>query len=173
MLNKNTIFLASIFAVLTTTASAATSGSQKFTVIVPTNIAIVPPADVTITHDQTENNQPFPPQPWTVRGNSLAGVTVSFSTTNAFVHTSDPSFVRNAQIGLSVGNTIGPANWTVVQASDTTDFAANDGVATVQASSDGVGRATLNLNVSFVTDGFGSFAAGNYESTVVGTITAN
>ena len=43
----------------------------------------------------------------------------------------------------------------------------------MQAASNGVGRASFNLNVKFITDGFGSFAAGDYETTVTGTVTEN
>ena len=166
------IFAALFVVTLASNAMAQTTGSQKFKVIVPTNISITPPADATITHDQSENNQAFPAQQWVVKGNTLTGVTVSFATGSAFVHTTDNTFKRNASLGLAVASNQGPATWNVTKASDATDYANADGVATVQAESNGVGRATFNLNVSFVTDGFGSFAAGNYESTVVGTVTA-
>ena len=155
------------------TASAQSTGSQKFTVVVPTGISITPPSNVSITHDETENNQPFPAQGWIVRGNSLAGVNVTLSTGSPFTHTVDTNSMRNAQLGLSVSSSVGPAAWTVTQATDTTDYENNDGVATVQATSDGFGRATLDVAVSFITDGFGTFPSGDYETTVTGTVAAN
>lgn len=155
------------------TALGQTTGSQKFTVTVPTGISITPPGNVALTHDESENNQAFPAQAWTVRGNSLAGVTVSLSTTKAFTHITDTTSKRNAQIGLAVNSSIGSGAWTVTQASDVTDYANNDEVATVQATSNGFGRAVLDVSVSFITDGFGSFAAGEYDSIVTGTVTAN
>ena len=158
---------------LSTTAQGQTTGSQKFTVLVPTGISITPPANVSITHDETEADQSFVPQQWIVRGNSLSGVNVSLSTTKAFTHTTDNTAKRNATIGLSVNSTVGAAAWTVTQATDTTDYAANDEVATVAASSDGFGRATLDVAVSFITDGFGTFPAGEYETIVTGTVSAN
>ncbi|MBL8827907.1 MAG: hypothetical protein JNM18_13100 [Planctomycetaceae bacterium] len=88
-------------------------------------------------------------------------------------NTTDNSFKRDAQIGLSLASNTGPASWTITQATDATDYGNNDGVATVQATSNGVGRANFNLAVTFVTDTFGTFAAGNYETTVTGTVTAN
>ncbi len=154
-------------------AMAQTTGSQKFSVSVPTSITITPPSDVSITHDESDNNQNFPAQQWIVRGNTLSGVTVSFATASAFVHATDSSFKRNAQLDLSVGSSQGPAAWTVTQATDVTDYVNNDGVASVQATSNGVGKATFNLAVKFITDNFGTFAAGNYESTITGTVTAN
>ncbi|TWT76440.1 hypothetical protein CA13_69340 [Planctomycetes bacterium CA13] len=157
----------------TSTAMGDTTASQKFTINVPTAISITAPSNVSITHDETENDQAFPAQPWVVRGNSLAGVTVSLSTTKAFTHITDTTAKRNAQLGLSVASQEGAANWTVTTPTDVTDYATNDGVATVQATSNGFGRATLDVAVSFVTDGFGTFAAGDYETTVTGTVTSN
>lgn len=158
---------------MTADLSAQTTATQKFTVSVPTSISITAPANVSLTHNETDSNQSFPAQQWVVKGNTLNGVTVSFSTGSAFVHTTDNSFKRNAQLGLSVASNTGPATWNVTQASDVTDYANNDGVATVQATSNGVGRANFNLAVTFVTDTYGTFAAGNYETTVTGTVTAN
>lgn len=154
-------------------ASAATTGSQKYRVTVPTNISITAPADVSITHDETDTDQSFPAQQWTVKGNVLAGVSVSFSTGTAFTHTTDPSFKRDAKLDLSVASNSGPGSWSVSQASDQTDYDNSDEVATVQAASDGVGRATFDLAVSFITEEFGTFAAGDYDTTVTGTVTAN
>ncbi len=166
--------VAALFAVSSaSTAMAQTTATQKFKVIVPANISITAPSDVVITHDQTESDQTFPAQQWVVKGNSLAGVAVSFSTNTAFVHKTDSTFKRDAQLGLAVASSTGPATWTVGQAADTTNYVGSDGVATVSASSNGVGKATFDLTMKFVTNGFGSFAAGDYESTVTGTVTAN
>ena len=154
-------------------AMAQTTASQKFTVTVPSAIAIIAPANVSLIHDETENDQPFPAQQWVVKGNSLAGVTASFSTNQAFTHTTDPTSKRNAQLGVSINSSVGAAAWNVTQASDTTDYANNDGVATVAVESNGFGRANVDIAVSFITDGFGSFASGEYETTVTGTVSAN
>lgn len=160
-------------ATLASNAAAATTASQKYTVTVPTNISITAPADVSITHDETDSDQPFPAQQWTVKGNVLAGVSVSFTTGSAFTHTTDPSFKRDAKLDLSVASNNGPGTWTVTQATDQTDYSSSDELATVQAGSDGVGRATFDLAVSFITEEFGTFAAGDYDTTVTGTVTAN
>lgn len=166
----------SLVALLVTAAvnvEAATTASQKFNVTVPSNISITSPSDVTIAHDESENDQAFAAQSWVVKGNTLAGVAVSFATGSSFVHTTDNSFKRDAKLDLALDTQQGPATWTVGTATDTTDYANSDGVATVSASSNGVGRGTFNLSVTFITDGFGSFAAGDYETTVTGTVTAN
>jgi hypothetical protein len=153
----------------------AQTGSQKFTVNVPSSISITAPADVALTHDESDNNQAFPAQSWGVSGNTQAGVNVSFSTAQAFTHTTDSSYKRDVELSLALGNAIGAATWTVGTASDTTDYAnaTPDEVATVAASSDGVGAADFDLSVTFITDTFGSFAAGAYETTVTGTVSSN
>jgi len=163
----------SVLSLLTGSASAATSGSQVLTVIVPTNISIVAPTAATLTHDQTDNPQAFPTQNWVVRGNSNAGVNVSFATANPFVHSTLPAFKRDAKLNLAVGTTQGPAAWTVGVAQDQTNYLLNDGIASVTATSTGVGRANLSLSVTFVTEEFGVFAAGDYSTTVTGTVAAN
>lgn len=168
------IVIAALFAVTaSSSALAQTTGTQKFTVTVPGAISITAPANVAITHDESENDQPFPAQPWVVKGNTLDGVTASFSTATAFVHATDETARRDVTLGLAVNSSVGSANWTVGQPTDTTDYNNNDGVATVQVSSNGFGRATMDLTVSFVTDGFGTFPAGEYATTVTGTVTAN
>lgn len=155
------------------TAMAQSTASQRFTVTVPSAISITAPANASLTHDETENNQFFPAQNWIVRGNSLAGVTVSFSTGSAFQHTTDVNARRDASLGLTVNSSVGSAAWVVNQGSDTTDHANNDGIATVQVSSNGFGLANLDVTVGFITNEFGSFPAGDYETTVTGTVTAN
>ncbi len=153
--------------------AAQTTANQKFTVTVPSNISITAPVDATLTHDESDSDQAFPAQAWVVRGNTLAGVNVSFSTGTAFVHTTNNTFKRDAQLGLVLGSSTGPATWTIGTAADATDYDNSDEVATVSASSDGVGSANFDLAVTFITDTFGSFAAGDYETTVTGTVSSN
>ena len=172
-MNLKYALAAIMLAASASTATAATTASQKFTVDVPSNISITAPPNISLTHDESENDQSFAAQQWVVKGNTLNGVSVSISTGSHFQHTTDTGSKRDAKLDLSVNSSVGPAAWTVPQATDTTDYATNDGVATVQAVSDGVGRADLDLVVTFITDGFGSFAAGLYETTVTGTVTAN
>lgn len=171
-------FVAIAAAVLSTcivadSSSAQVTDSQKFTVTVPTNLSIVAPIDAALTHDETNSNQPFPAQSWSVVGNSIAGVSVSFSTASAFVHKADPTYKRDAQLGLAVSTSSGPGTWNVTQTSDTTDYVNTDDVATVTAVSNGTATATFALAVSFITGTYGSFPSGDYETTVTGTVTAN
>jgi hypothetical protein len=142
-------------------------------VIVPQSISITAPVAAVITHDQTDNPQAFSPQQWAVRGNSRNGVSVTFATTAPFTHTQDATFKRNARLSLFLGTVQGPAVWTVGIATDETNYAQDENVAQVSASSTGVGRATFNLGVTFLTEDFGVFAEGDYVTTVVGTVAAN
>jgi hypothetical protein len=158
---------------LTQAASAQTTANQTFTVRVPTNISITAPSNVLLDHDETENNQSFPNQSWAVKGNVQNGVTVSFATNQAFTHTTDNTQKRNAKLDLALASSNGPATWNISKATDTTDYANNDGEASVQVSSNGVGRANFNVAVTFITNGYGTFLAGDYQTTVTGTVTAN
>lgn len=161
---------------LTVSASvswAATTATQNYTVTVPQNISITAPSDVSLTHDMTDANQAFPSQQWVVKGNTQNGVTVSFATTQPFVNASNSNAKRDAGLSLSVGGTAGTGTWTVTKASDTSNYAGGSATATVQAASNGSGRATFNLGVTFITNGIDTVEAGNYVTTVTGTVTAN
>ena len=161
------------FAFSASAAFAQSSGSQSFTVTVPQSISITAPASAVITHDETDAAQNFQPQTWIVRGNARNGVNVTFSTAQPFIHAEDNTFRRDARLTLALGTSQGPAVWTVAgSGTDATDFSSGDGVATVGASSNGVGRTNLALSVSFLTQDYGLVAAGNYVTTVTGTIAA-
>lgn len=154
-------------------ANAQFSARQRFRVAVPSNISIVAPNEALITHDQSDANQVFPAQRWSVVGNTLSGVSVSFTTPAPFTHIENPSYQRDARLGLVVSSSAGPGGWTVTQSYDMTDYAGGDPSATVSARSNGTASAAFGLSVTFVTGTYGSFPAGIYETTVVGTITAN
>ncbi len=139
----------------------------------PQSISISAPTTASLTHNQTSDNQAFPAQTWTVRGNTLAGVTVQFGTSTPFVHATNSDFKRDAKLDLALGTVQGPAVWTVTTASDTTNYGGNDNAAQVAAASNGVGRANFNLTVTFLTADYDSLAAGNYGLTVTGTVAAN
>lgn len=163
-----------IFASIGCLSQAADNDTQGFRVLVPTSISISAPASSpTITHDLSDNNQNFPVQTWTVKGNVASGVNVAFSTNSAFINTTDNTSRRNVRLGLAVNGAQGPGAWTVVQATDTTNYLASDEIAQVTATSDGAGSANFDLSVSFVTEDFDLFTAGQYEVTVQGTVAAN
>ena len=152
---------------------AQTTATQTFTVTVPQALQITAPTAATLTHDGTSNNQTFTPQPWVVSGNATNGVTVNFGVISAFTNTTDATYKRDATLTLATGTTTGPATWNITTATATTNYATSNEVATVTAKSNGLGQANMLLTVSFVTGNFTSLKAGNYLTTVTGTIAAN
>ncbi len=172
-MNFRLVRIAAGFAAILGMSSFALAGdNQTFTVVVPTSISITAPTAASITHDESNNPQAFPAQTWAVKGNVRSGVTVSFATSQPFVHAEDNTFKRNARLELALGTVAGPATWNVTTAADQTDYVNNDGIAQVNAESSGVGRANFNLTVKFITEEYGVFAAGNYVTTVTGTVAA-
>jgi hypothetical protein len=150
-----------------------TTDSQLFTVRVPQNISISAPSDVLINHDLSNTDQAFAAQAWDVRGNTATGVTVNFSVNTPFIHQTNNTFKRDAKLSLAKGTTTGTANWTVTSSTDQTNYAGAKNNATVTAASDGAGRANMLVSVTFITGDVGSVLAGDYVTTVTGTVSAN
>jgi hypothetical protein len=131
-----------------------------------------PGPEVVLTHDESNNDQAFPTQTWLVTSNNATGATVTFATDQAFTHTADISYKRDASLGLSIASGTGNA-WTVNVASAQTDYANGDEVVVVSADSNRAGAASFLLDVSFIEETFTDLAAGDYEMTVTGTLSAN
>ena len=152
----------------------ATAQQQSFRIRVPVSAVIEAPSSaVQIVHDESDADQSFPPQYWSVRGTYAAGMRVSFSTQHAFTHTENTDFRRDAKIQLAIKETDGPGMWNIDQSEDSTQYRSNDELAIVSASSNGIGRAKLAITVSFLTEEFGDFLPGDYQTQVVGTVTSN
>ena len=148
--------------------------SQNFIVAVPGNVQIIAPADALIVHDQTDNDQVFPVQQWDVRGNVLTGVTATFQVAQPFIHSIDPTLMRDAELDVAIGSTIGPAVWSVGgTGNDVTDYINGDNDASVSVNSTFVGHALIDLTVTFRTVAFAQVMAGSYDTTVIGTVTEN
>lgn len=160
-------------ALLLGTTAWAQTASQEFKVIVPESIGILAPGAVQVTHNQSDDPMGFPDQTWSVRGNSLRGVNVIFKVATPFVHSTISTEKVDAKLDLSVVAMQGPATWTVTKATDKTNHLTNDLDATVEAKSNGVGRANMILKVSFLSPEWGTYAAGDYVTTVVGTVALN
>lgn len=159
---------------LASSAQAQVSDTQGFTVNVPSRLTITAPsASVSELHDGTTADHAFTTQQWAVKANARNGATVVFSTDQAFTHEEHSDIKRDAKLDLSIASASGPANWTLAVASDQTDHAASDEVATVQAGSTRPGQADFDLTVTFVTDDLETLAEGDYDLTITGTLTAN
>ncbi len=147
--------------------------SQRFVVAVPGNVQIIAPPDILVVHNGGNADEVFPPQLWEVRGNVVNGVTTNFEVMQPFVHSIDPTLMRDARLDIVISSTLGPANWIVSTASDVTDYQNGDNDALVQITSDFVGWAFVDLTVTFRTVAFAQLMAGSYETTVIGTVTEN
>ncbi len=154
---------------------SATVDDQQFEVVVPPRLSITSPvADPAQIYSGTGNaNISFPREDWLVATNSLNGATVVLQTATSFQNTVDPLYKRDGRLALRVNSTNGPALWAVTRASDTTNYASGDEDAIVQAISNSIGEANLGLTVTFMTGIGADLVAGDYELTVIGTITAN
>ncbi|MBL8813573.1 MAG: hypothetical protein JNM43_25635 [Planctomycetaceae bacterium] len=130
-------------------------------------------ADRTATHPLTAGNVSFTNNRWFARTSSGTGSTVRFSTDHAFQHVASPSSQRDARLTLTnmVGNSSGRWQYDVV--TDVTNYAAGDGTATVQVSSRAPGTAIITMRVDFLTGTASTLRQGQYQMTVIGTISEN
>ena len=155
-------------------AFAQTTASQQFNVVVPSVLSITAPAAVSINHNQTDANQVFPAQSWVAQCNNSLGAVLNMSTATAFRNTvGATTYKRNAQLALALASSDAGSGWSVTTASDATNYAGADEVATVSARSTAPGDASFNLTVTFLDTDFSVLAAGTYTTVVTGTITAN
>lgn len=162
-----------LFLILAQCAYSQENTSQVYRVIVANSTTVEAPSTSTsVVHDETDNDQIFPDQTWSVFGNTANGIVVTFAATEAFVNLDNPTYKRDVELSLAIGSTNGPASWNLTTASDQTNYQVGDESASVSAASDGVGRASLNLTVKFLTGNFGTFATGEYSTTIVGTASA-
>ena len=147
--------------------------AQTYQMAIPDGISLVSPGDVVISHDLTSTNQVFPDQVWQAYTSNLSGAQVEFSM-GRFIHEDISFYRRNARIQLRVLASDPDANWRVTRGSARTRGffgGGSRGTATVTAESFGPGAGQLSIRVTFIERNFLFLAAGNYNSTVVGTIT--
>ena len=160
-------------------AEGARTASTRFDLqVLPAltgKLRIVGPPNTTITHDGTNNDQPFGLQQWAIQDNDKKnGATVTFQTRTAFRNTTASGTVkRDARLSLSIARQNVGGKWVVTQATDQTNYAAGDELAIVSATSTDMGDATFNIFVTFVTSDFSTMRAGTYSTTVIGTVTKN
>ncbi len=125
------------------------------------------------THPMTAANLTFNNQQWHAVTLSGTGSTVRFTTDHAFRHATDFSYKRDARLQLTRIVGTSSARWQFDTVTDTTNYAAGDETATVQISSRGPGVANISMNVIFMTGSLASLKGGQYDMTVVGTISEN
>lgn len=174
ILSNGLLFTFVACCLLVSTAQAQVSDTQGFNINVPSRLSITAPsASVSELHDGTAADHAFTTQQWEVKANARNGATVVFATDQAFTHEEHTDIKRDAKLDLSIAASSGSANWAVTVASDQTNYAGSDEIATVQAGSDRPGKADFDLTVTFITDDIETLAEGDYDLTVTGTLTAN
>jgi len=135
--------VAVLLAILPAAAHAQSSAAQRFSVFVPTSVRTMAPAIAGMTYNPTVHSNSFSAQTWTVQGNSIAGINVSFATQSPFVNTANPNWKRDVKLNLGLETTQGPASWTIEVDQSSTDYLTHDIPAIVNATSTGFGLAQL------------------------------
>lgn len=169
------VWLVLILTGIVASAAWAAIDTQRFTVNVPVRVIVRAPIFDPIRGypGSGSANVVFAPQSWWAAGNSTRGVNVTLETLTAFRHTTTSTSKRNARLDLSATKIKGRGNWTVNTATATTNFTAGAENVRVRASSDGTGEANLFLTVTFITGAPGTLLEGDYQMTVLGTVTEN
>lgn len=129
--------------------------------------------DRVATHPMTAGNVNFNNQLWSARTSSATGSTVTLSSDHAFHNLADPNYKRDVRLQLTQMYVTTSSGWQFDTVVDTTNYAAADETATVQVSCRRPGNATIWLNVSFLTGNLATLKGGQYQMTVVGTISEN
>jgi hypothetical protein len=135
-------------------------------------VSITPPSGQSRTHNTANAPQVFPEQVWSLTSNELLGATVQL-TAGPFVHATEPSVKVNCKLDLRVVSSQTLALWATVAATDQTNIAAGKQTARVSARSTATGNGTVGLTVTYQNSSFSTTGAGNYSTTVTGTIVPN
>ena len=112
----------------------------------------------------------FPEQGWKLTAPSHFGPTIAVWTIEPFRNVADPQSQVDAALNLSIGNRGKPGSWQIIVPQDRTHFSSGRTAAHVVAGSQG-GNGDAGITVSFLGHEQPFVADGEYEATVVGTIT--
>ena len=98
---------------------------------------------------------------------------MTFQTDHAFRNLAAPAYKRDAILRLTRLQGPKKGGWTITVAQDQTDYAAGNEVATVSMSSTKDGMQIVRMEVEFITGNLATLPGGDYQLTVIGTITQN
>ncbi len=147
---------------------------HDFSVYVPPSMSIrALRTDQSVDHPETSADITMRNSMWWARTASATGSTVKFSTDTCFINQQKPDYLRDVRLHTPRLFGTAGANWDFDTHTDQTDYANGDDQAMVQISGDGPGIALIFLEVTFITGNTATLAGGDYQVTVVGTITAN
>ncbi len=176
--------------------------SQQFTVSVPKRVSITAPmadqtkvytgADLAAAELVGDDTFTFTPQLWAVKGNVKNGVSVDFEMGpfSNVVSPFDPvgpgvlddvaavMAFQDGGLSVAVASNTGPATWVLdgTSAVASSNYAAVSPAspnAIVSYKSNRVGQADFNVTVAFLATDLNAVVAGDYITTVVGTLTEN
>ena len=131
-------------------------------------------ADQFQTHPSVEGNLDFFDSEWYMESNSSAGASVTFSA-GPFINEDNPAYMRDSQMRLRRLRNRGAATWAFEDQVERTRYSNGKMNAVVKMSCTSAGRAFVGMRVRFFTETnpTARLPAGNYVTTVVGTISAN
>ncbi len=112
----------------------------------------------------------FPEQGWKLTAPNPFGPTIAVWTIEPFRNVADPQIQVDAGLNLTMGKRGKEGNWQVLMPQDRTYFTGGRTAAQVVAGSQG-GNGEAGITVSFLCHEQPFVADGEYEATVVGTIT--
>ena len=167
------VFALSVMLITESTAAQTSDGARYTIRIDPFMQLTALGADRTAIHPLTPSNITFAGQTWFARTSSSTGSTIQWTTDHSFWNTADPSYRRDARLRLTriVGSAI--SGWQFDTVQDQTNTVGGDETALVQVSSQRAGNAIIWMDVTFITGNLPTLRGGNYEMTVIGTISAN
>lgn len=111
----------------------------------------------------------FPEQPWTLVAPNPFGPTITVWSLEPFQSLSDPKLRVDAALDLSIRGRSRKSDWDIIIPHDRTSFAHGRTTAEVVAGSIG-GNGEAGITVTFLGHEQPFLAAGEYEATVIGTI---
>src|ERR1051325_3659450 len=95
--SKASVWASGLTVILAGGLLAATTGTQSFTLTVPSVLSITAPSAATATHDGTNANQAFSAQAWQVDQNQILGATANFAVATPFIHGTNATIKRNCK----------------------------------------------------------------------------
>ena len=153
---------------------ADSTAQQRFLVHVPSRVSITaPPARANVILLPGDTQVGCVPQVWKVSAISSSGATVQITTAHSFHHVSDSNLRRDARLDLEILSQSQGGTWSVSRSMAVTQHATGDEAVCVQVSSVNPGTAVLGLTVTFLQGESLSTPTGDYETTVIGMITAH
>ena len=123
-----------------------------------------------ITHTLKSEPQSFAPVRWDVGSGFANGCVVEW-TAAPFTHVSQSTSRADCSIAVSIAQSNRRGRWRVVKATDRTNISSGNQPATVSIASERSGTARVQLSVQFLGTSVTNLAAGDYQTTITGTIT--